>query len=72
MVQVMNEVQQAKGNRTLGNRLASTVLVFTVPILLLAIIGMLGGGSGIGTVELALLLVIWILGLIWVWAPRRR
>jgi uncharacterized membrane protein len=68
----MSEVQQAKRTKTLGSKLASTVLVFTVPLLLLAIIGMLGGGLGIGTVELALLLVIWIVGLVWVWSPRRR
>jgi hypothetical protein len=46
-------------------------LVFIVPILLLAVIGMLGGSFGIGPVELTVLLVIEIVGLILVWAPRR-
>jgi len=42
--------------------LASTVLVFTVPMLLLAIIGLFSGSLGIGTPELTLLWVIWIVG----------
>jgi hypothetical protein len=71
MVQVVTEVQQAKRKKTLGSKLASTVLVFTVPILLLALIGVLGGSFAIGTPEIALLWVIWIIGLIWVWWPRR-
>ncbi len=52
--------------------IASRVLVFLVPILLLAILGLLiGGCSGIGSVEITLLLVIWAVGLAWVWMPRR-
>ncbi len=57
--------------KTFGSKLASTVLVFTVPILLLAIIGLFTGSFDIGTPEIALLSVIWIVGLIWVWRPRR-
>jgi hypothetical protein len=68
----MTEVQQAKSRRTLGKKLSSTVLVFTVPVLLLAIIGAVAGSFGIGTVELSLLVVIWVVGLAWVWWPRGR
>jgi hypothetical protein len=71
MVHVMTEVRQAKDKKTLGSKLASTVLVFTVPMLLLAIIGLFGGSFGIGMVELTLLWVIWLVGLAWVWWPRR-
>jgi len=46
-------------------------LVVTVPMLLLAIIGALGGSFAIGIPEIALLWVIWIVGLIWFWWPRR-
>ena len=67
----MSEAKQAKAKRTVGSKLASTVLVFMVPILLLAIIGMIGGGVGIGMVELTLLWAIWLVGLAWVWWPRR-
>ena len=71
MVQVMTEVQGAEDKKTLGSKLASTVLVFTVPMLLLAIIGLFGGSFGIGMVEITLLWVIWLVGLAWVWWPRR-
>ena len=71
MVHVMTEAQQAERNRTLAGKVTSTVLVLTVPMLLLAIIGLLGGSFAIGTPELGLLWVIWIVGLVWVWWPRR-
>jgi hypothetical protein len=71
MVQVMTEVQGAEDKKTLGSKLASTVLIFTVPMLLLAIIGLFGGSFGIGMVEITLLWVIWLVGLAWVWWPRR-
>jgi hypothetical protein len=71
MGHVVTEVQQARGNRTLRRRLASTVLVLAVPILLLAIVAALGGSFAIGLPEIALLWVIWIVGLSWVWWPRR-
>ena len=71
MVHVMTEIQQAKGKRTVGSKLASTVLVFLVPSLLLAIIGMIGGAVGFGMVEISLLWAIWVVGLAWVWWPRR-
>ena len=67
----MTEINQAKAKRTVGSKLASTVLVFMVPILLLAIIGTIGGGVGIGMVELTLLWAIWLVGLAWVWWSRR-
>ena len=68
----MTEAPQAKEKKTRRSKLGSTVLVFLVPILLLAILGLLiGGGSGIGSVEITLLLVIWAVGLAWVWMPRR-
>jgi hypothetical protein len=70
MVHVVTD-HPAENNRTLRSKVASTVLVFTVPMLLLAIIGALGGSFGIGTPEIVLLWVIWIVGLIWVWWPRR-
>jgi hypothetical protein len=34
---------------------------------LLAIIGSVGGGMDVGTPELAILMVIWVVGLSWVW-----
>src|SRR3954453_5689070 len=71
MVYVMTEAQQTKDKKTLGSRLASTVLVFIAPVLLLAIIGLFTGGVGIGVVELTFLLAIWVVGLTWVWWPRR-
>jgi Flp pilus assembly protein TadB len=71
MVQDVTEVEQPKSERTLRSKVASTVLVFTVPILLLAIIGVLGGSLLIGIPELALIGVVWIVGLVWVWWPRR-
>jgi hypothetical protein len=67
----MTEAQQVKDKKTLGSKLASTVLVFLVPVLLLALIGLLTGGFGIGVVELTLLSAIWVVGLTWVWWPRR-
>ena len=71
MVHVMTDTEHARGKRAVGSKLASTVLVFIVPILLLAIIGMIGGAVGIGMVELSLLWAIWMVGLAWVWWPRR-
>ncbi len=71
MAHVMTEVQRAKDKKTLGSKLASTVLVFTVPMLLLAIIGLFSGGFVMGGVEITLLWVIWLVGLAWVWWPRR-
>jgi hypothetical protein len=68
----MTEVQPAKNSRTLGSKLSSTVLVFTVPVLLLAISAAVGGSFGIGLVELSLLVAIWVVGLAWVWWPRTR
>jgi len=71
VVHNMTEVQNANAKKTLGSKLASTVLVFTVPLLLLAIMGLFSGSLGIGTVEISLLWVIWMVGLAWVWCPRR-
>jgi hypothetical protein len=71
MVHVVTEVQQPSSKKTVRSKLASTVLVVTVPMLLLAIIGALGGSFAIGIPEIALLWVIWIVGLIWFWWPRR-
>ena len=71
MVHVMTDTEHARVKRAVGSKLASTVLVFIVPILLLAIIGMIGGAVGIGMVELSLLWAIWMVGLAWVWWPRR-
>ena len=68
----MTEVQQVRDKRTFGSRVASTVLVFTVPILLLAVLGLLTGSLDIGTLEIDLLLVVWLAGVVWVWWPRRR
>ncbi len=71
MAHVMTEVQRAKDKKTLGSKLALTVLVFTVPVLLLAIIGLFSGSFVMGGVEITLLWVIWLVGLAWVWWPRR-
>ena len=57
--------------RTTWNRITSSVLVILVPILLLAVIGLATGSLALGTPELLLLTVIWIVGLVWVWRPRR-
>ena len=67
----MTDVQPTKDKKTLGSKLASTVLVFIVPVLLLTIIGLFSGGFGVGVVELSLLLLIWVVGLTWVWWPRQ-
>lgn len=67
----MTEVRQTKQRPTVESRLSSTVLLFAVPVLLLAIIGVLGGSFAVGTPELALLTVIWVVGLVWIWRPRR-
>src|SRR4051812_2489165 len=53
-------------------RFASSVLVITVPVLLLAVLGLITGGLGVGTPELTLLMLIWVIGLLWVWWPWRR
>jgi hypothetical protein len=46
---------------------SSSVLVVLVPVLLLAIIGLAGGSMDLGTPELMLLTIIWVVGLTWVW-----
>jgi hypothetical protein len=55
------------GVPTPKGQFASSVLVITVPLLLLAILGVVGGGMGLGTPELIGLTVIWVVGLTWVW-----
>lgn len=67
----MTEFQPAKGGKSVGSKSASTVLVVTVPMLLLAVIGLFSGSLALGTVEITLLMVIWAAGLIWVWWPGR-
>ena len=64
-------IQPDKQQSSLGSKIGSTVLLIAVPQLLLVIIGALGGGFAIGMPELALLSVIWLVGLIWIWRPRR-
>ena len=45
-----------------------TVLVFLTPVLLLALLALVTGGSGdLGTPELAILTLIWVVGLSFVW-----
>jgi hypothetical protein len=54
-------------------RLSSSVLVITVPIFVLALLAVVTGGSGsLGTPELSILTLIWVIGLMWVWWPWRR
>lgn len=67
----MNDVQGTRGKKSTGSKLASTVLVFVVPWLLLAIVGIFSGSEDVGTPEILLLEVIWAMGLAWVWWPRR-
>ena len=67
----MTEVHSAKVKKTLGSKLASTVLVFTVPLLLGGILGLFTGSMGVGVADLVLLAVIWVVGLAWVWWPRK-
>jgi hypothetical protein len=67
----MNDVQRTHSKRTLGSKVVSTVLVFTVPQLLLAIIGVFTGSFDLGTPEILMLEVCWVVGLVWVWWPRR-
>jgi hypothetical protein len=62
----MSEVEQAKGKQPLGSQLASTVMVILVLHLLLAVIGLLTGSNSVGTPELVLLTVVWVVGLLWV------
>ena len=59
----MTDITSAKDKKTLGSKLASTVLVFTVPVLLLVIIGLLSGSLAFGVVEITLLWAIWLVGL---------
>ena len=61
-----------KKRPSLESKIGSTVLLFAVPQLLLLIIGILGGGFALGEPELALLSLIWLVGLIWIWRPRRN
>lgn len=44
-----------------------TVLVITVPILLLMLIGLVGGNADLGTPELTGIVLIWVIGLTLVW-----
>ena len=67
----MTEAQPVKPGRTSGGKVASSVLVLTVPLLLLAIIGAFAGTFGIGLPEIALLWLVWAIGLTLVWWPRR-
>jgi hypothetical protein len=67
----MNEIPRSRGKKTLGSKLASTVLVFVGPLLLLAIVGIFSGSEDIGTPEILLLELMWAVGLVWVWWPRR-
>lgn len=47
---------------------ASSVLVMVVPLLLLALLALVSGGGGdLGTPELAGLMLIWVVGLTWIW-----
>jgi positive regulator of sigma E activity len=55
--------------------ISSIGLVYFVPQLLLMVVGMLTGGFGIGTPELTLLMVIYVVGIplvVWRWLARRR
>lgn len=63
-------VQQGATRPTLRSKLASTVLVFAIPLLLLAVMAVFGGLLGFGSAEIGLLSLIWIVGLTWVWRPR--
>lgn len=56
---------------TVRSRLVSSVLVILVPVLLGAVLGLLTGSMGLGVADLALLVVIWVVGLVWVWRPRK-
>jgi positive regulator of sigma E activity len=55
--------------------ISSIGLVYFVPQLLLLVVGMLTGGLGIGTPELTLLMLIYVVGIplvVWRWLARRR
>jgi positive regulator of sigma E activity len=55
--------------------ISSIGLVYFVPQLLLLVVGMLTGGFGIGTPEIALLTLIYVVGIplvVWRWLARRR
>jgi hypothetical protein len=54
---------------------SSIGLVIFVPLLLLLLIGVFTGGFGVGTPELVLLNIIWVVGIVWVtvsWLVRRK
>jgi hypothetical protein len=66
-------VEQPRRDERPRGRFASSVLVITVPLLLLALIGLVTGSNGdIGTLEIGLLALVWLVGLLWVWWPGRR
>jgi hypothetical protein len=55
--------------------ISSIGLVYFVPQLLLLVVGMLTGGFGIGTPEITLLTLIYVVGIplvVWRWFARRR
>jgi positive regulator of sigma E activity len=48
----------------------SSVLVIAVPLLVLVLVGLVTGSLDLGTVEMTILMVVWLAGLGWIW--RRR
>jgi hypothetical protein len=49
------------------HQFTSSVLVIVVPLLLVAILGLVGGSMDLGTPELYALTLIWFVGLTWIW-----
>ena len=62
----MSESKQS----SLESKLGSSVLVITVPWLLLVVLGLFTGSFDLGTPELLLIQLVWLVGLVWVWRPR--
>jgi hypothetical protein len=67
----MTEVRRPEPVPTLGSKVASTVLLVAVTMLVLGTIGLLGGGFAVGLPELALVGLVWLVVLVRTWRPRR-
>lgn len=50
-----------------ASRISSSILVILAPLLLLAGVGVLSGSLDLGGTEDGALMVIWVVGLVWVW-----
>lgn len=68
----MTELRPSTPLQTVRSKVASTVLLVAVSMLVLGTIGLLGGAFAIGLPELTVLGLVWLTGLVLIWRPRRR